>query len=122
MLAAGDALEEAAEPRRAARPVVGIARHAHLFRGRPQVTLQRRLHHQGLVRVDRTKIPLFELSLGPALGHAVLERAQRVLAGRPVVLPEFPQLAGAIGAALYAIDETERIGSGTNLTAGETDG
>jgi activator of 2-hydroxyglutaryl-CoA dehydratase len=44
------------------------------------------------------------------------------MAGRPVVLPEFPQLAGAIGAALYAIDETERIGSGTNLTAGETDG
>ena len=26
--------------------------------------------------------------------------------GRPVLLPEFPQLTGAIGAALYAKDQT----------------
>ena len=26
------------------------------------------------------------------------------MVGRPVVLPEFPQLAGAIGAALYALE------------------
>ena len=44
------------------------------------------------------------------------------MAGRPVVLPEFPQLAGAIGAALYALDETDPIGVRNNTSAGETDG
>jgi predicted CoA-substrate-specific enzyme activase len=44
------------------------------------------------------------------------------MAGRPVVLPEFPQLAGAIGAALYALDETDPIGIRNYTPAGETDG
>ena len=44
------------------------------------------------------------------------------MAGRPVVLPEFPQLAGAIGAALYALDETDPIGIRNDIPAGETDG
>jgi hypothetical protein len=38
------------------------------------------------------------------------------------VLPEFPQLAGAIGAALYALDETDPIGIRNDIPAGETDG
>jgi hypothetical protein len=41
---------------------------------------------------------------------------------RPVVLPEFPQLAGAIGAALYALDEKDPIGIPNNTPAGETNG
>ncbi len=44
------------------------------------------------------------------------------MVGRPVVLPEFPQLAGAIGAALYALDETDPIGIRNDIPAGETDG
>jgi len=44
------------------------------------------------------------------------------LAGRPVVLPEFPQLAGAIGAALYALDEADPNRIETNIPAGETNG
>jgi len=34
----------------------------------------------------------------------IVEMAEEMI-GRPVILPEFPQLAGAIGAALYALDE-----------------
>ncbi|MFA6148858.1 MAG: acyl-CoA dehydratase activase [bacterium] len=44
------------------------------------------------------------------------------MAGRPVVLPEYPQLAGAIGAALYALDETDPIGVRNQISAGETHG
>jgi activator of 2-hydroxyglutaryl-CoA dehydratase len=33
----------------------------------------------------------------------IVEMAEELL-GEPVLLPEFPQLAGAIGAALYALD------------------
>ncbi|OIP33563.1 MAG: ATPase [Deltaproteobacteria bacterium CG2_30_66_27] len=44
------------------------------------------------------------------------------MAGRPVVLPEFPQLAGAIGAALYALDEADPNRIETNIPAGETHG
>jgi len=44
------------------------------------------------------------------------------MAGRPVVLPEFPQLAGAIGAALYALDEADSSGIRNNISAGENDG
>lgn len=44
------------------------------------------------------------------------------MTGRTVVLPEFPQLAGAIGAALYALDETDPDRIETNIPAGETDG
>jgi (R)-2-hydroxyacyl-CoA dehydratese activating ATPase len=33
----------------------------------------------------------------------IVEMAEEMI-GRPVVLPEQPQLAGAIGAALYALD------------------
>ena len=44
------------------------------------------------------------------------------MVGQPVVLPEFPQLAGAIGAALYALDETDPTGIRNNIPAGETDG
>ena len=46
----------------------------------------------------------------------------REMAGRSVVLPEFPQLAGAIGAALYALDETDPIGIPNDIPAGETNG
>jgi len=44
------------------------------------------------------------------------------MVGQPVVLPEFPQLAGAIGAALYALDEADPIGIRNDIPAGETDG
>jgi activator of 2-hydroxyglutaryl-CoA dehydratase len=44
------------------------------------------------------------------------------MVGQPVVLPELPQLAGAIGAALYALDETDPTGIRDNIPAGETDG
>ena len=44
------------------------------------------------------------------------------MAGRPVVLPEFPQLAGAIGAALYALDETDPVGVRNDIHSGETNG
>jgi len=44
------------------------------------------------------------------------------MTGRPVALPEYPQLAGAIGAALYAADEQEQAGNPADITAGETDG
>jgi len=44
------------------------------------------------------------------------------MAGRPVIFPEFPQLAGAIGAALYALDETDPIGVRNHISAGETHG
>ncbi len=40
----------------------------------------------------------------------------------PVDLPELPQLAGAIGAALYALDETDPIAIRNDISAGETDG
>jgi activator of 2-hydroxyglutaryl-CoA dehydratase len=29
--------------------------------------------------------------------------------GRPVLLPEHPQLAGAVGAALYAMDQKDSV-------------
>ncbi|MDD5762050.1 MAG: acyl-CoA dehydratase activase [bacterium] len=44
------------------------------------------------------------------------------MTGRTVVLPEFPQLAGAIGAALYALDETDPVGILNDIPTGETDG
>jgi len=44
------------------------------------------------------------------------------MTGRPVLFPELPQLAGAIGAALYALDEADPIGIRNDIPAGETDG
>jgi predicted CoA-substrate-specific enzyme activase len=44
------------------------------------------------------------------------------MTGRPVVSPGFPQLAGAIGAALYAMDEADPGKAETNTPAGENDG
>jgi predicted CoA-substrate-specific enzyme activase len=44
------------------------------------------------------------------------------MTGGAVVLPELPQLAGAIGAALYALDGTGPDGTHNNSSAGDTDG
>jgi activator of 2-hydroxyglutaryl-CoA dehydratase len=44
------------------------------------------------------------------------------MVGRPVVLPELPQLAGAIGASLYALDEADPVGIRNDIPAGETNG
>ena len=44
------------------------------------------------------------------------------MTGRAVVSPELPQLAGAIGAALYALDEADPNKVETNSPAGETNG
>ena len=40
----------------------------------------------------------------------IVEMAEEML-GRPVIRPEFPQLAGAMGAAIYAINEKGEAGS-----------
>ena len=48
----------------------------------------------------------------------IVEMAEEML-GRPVIRPEFPQLAGAMGAAIYAINEKGEAGSTDQNSEGE---
>ncbi|HLO10249.1 MAG TPA: BadF/BadG/BcrA/BcrD ATPase family protein, partial [Desulfobacteria bacterium] len=61
--------------------------------------------------------------MGGVVAHNpyIVEMAGEMV-GQPVVLPEHPQLAGAIGASLYALDETDPIGIRNTTPAGETNG
>jgi len=48
-----------------------------------------------------------------ANNHYLVKMAEEII-GRPVLLPEYPQLTGAIGAALYALDISTRVTEATS--------
>lgn len=57
------------------------------------------------------------LSGGVVAHNPYLVEMTEELIGRPVLLPEFPQLTGAHGAALYALDEATKGSTETVVTA-----
>ena len=79
---------------------------SHLARGASREAVAAGLHEAIATRVrglaERVGVePQVVLTGGVALNPAVVDWLQRLL-GQPVVVPETPQLTGALGAALYA--------------------
>ena len=79
----------------------------NIRRGKQVTDIVKGLFHSVIERVLEMDSPTERVVMtGGVVAHNpyIVEMTEEMI-GRPVMVPEFPQLAGAIGAALYALDD-----------------
>jgi predicted CoA-substrate-specific enzyme activase len=89
--------------------------------GKKVTDIVKGLFYSVIKRVLEMDLPTEKVVMtGGVVAHNayIVEMAAEML-GRPVIRPEFPQLAGAMGAAIYAINETSEAGSSEPASEGE---
>lgn len=95
----------------------------HIRHGKPVADIVKGIFYSVVKRVlEMDSITQKVVMTGGVVAHNpyIVEMAAELI-GRPVQLPAFPQLAGAIGAALYARDGKDAIPNPGPPDAGETD-